>query len=294
MTEAESRLDVIHTGKGGLRSLMPKLRRGGLTLIAICLSLGVLVPFGWVIFTAVKTRYELPRNPLGFPVEWRWENFIDAWNVGHFDRYFMNSVYVVIPTVIAVLVLSTLAAYAFSNMQFKGKNIIFIVFLVGLAIPLDILVIPLFYDLLSLNLLNTHWAVILPTAAKILPFGILLVRSFMDELPQEILDAGRIDGCSRFQLLRHVVVPLSTPCLTSLLVFTFMWTWNLFILPVVVIQEDDVRTLPIGLNYFQGRYSTDIPLLMAGATISSLPIILIYMFFQRQFIKGIVAGALKS
>jgi raffinose/stachyose/melibiose transport system permease protein len=276
------------------RRITSRLRQVGFTISAALLSLGVLFPFAWMLFTAVKSRRELPRNPLGLPAEWHWENFLEAWKVGHFDRYFMNSVYVAVPTVVAILVLSTLCAYALSMMSFRGKNAIFVTILIGLAIPLDILVIPLFYDLLALDLLNTHWAVILPTAAKILPFGVLLVRSFMDELPEEIMDAGKIDGCSSFQLLRHIVVPLSLPCLTSLLVFAFMWTWNLFILPVVVIQEDSMRTLPQGLNYFQGRYSTNIPLLMAGAAISSVPVVLIYMFFQRQFIRGIMAGALKS
>jgi raffinose/stachyose/melibiose transport system permease protein len=179
-------------------------------------------------------------------------------------------------------------------MKFRGRDIAFGIILAGLAIPLDILIIPLFYQLLDMELLNTHWAVILPTAAKIIPFGVLLLRSFMEELPSEILDAGKIDGCSTLQLLRHVVVPLSGPCLTSLLVFTFMWTWNMFFLPVVMIQEDSMRTLPIGLNYFQGKHTQHIPLLMAGATISSVPIVVIYMIFQRQFIKGIVAGAVKS
>lgn len=280
--------------KAVFRHLFGMGKKIGLTLLAAILSLAIVFPFAWVIFTAVKSRYELPRNPLGVPIEWHWENFIQAWKVGHFDRYFMNSIYVAIPTVIAILVLSTLAAYAISMMRFKGKNVIFVIFLIGLAIPLDILIIPLFYDLLALKLLNTHWAVILPTAAKIIPFGVLLIRSFIEELPEEILDAGKIDGCNSLQLLRFIVVPLSMPCMLSLLVFSFMWTWNLFILPVVMIQEDDMRTLPIGLNYFQGRYSTDIPLLMAGATISSLPIILIYMLFQRQFIRGIMAGALKA
>lgn len=281
-------------GKLALRDIS---RRGkGLvqTLIAGILSLAIVFPFAWVIFTAVKSRWELPRNPLGVPIQWQWGNFAQAWKVGHFDRYFMNSIYVAVPTIIGILVLSTLAAYAFSMMRFKGKNILFLLILIGLAIPLDILIIPLFYDLKDLKLLNTHWAVILPMTAKIIPFGVLLLRSFIDELPEEIMDAGRIDGCGSFQLLRHIVVPLSMPCLLSLLVFSFMWTWNVFILPVVMIQEDDMRTLPIGLNYFQGRYSTDIPLLMAGATISFLPIVLIYMVFQRQFIRGIMAGALKA
>ncbi len=217
-----------------------------------------------------------------------------AWHVGHFDRYFMNIVYVVVPTVIFALILSTVADFAYTRFHFWGKDILFAVILVGLAIPLDILVIPLFYDMLKLKLINTYWAVILPPAAKTMPIGILLLHSFIEELPSEIVDASRVDGCSNLQILWHIIVPLSKPCLTSLLVFTFMWTWNLFILPIVVILEDTMRTLPVGLNYYQGRYSTDTPLLMAGATITSLPIVLIYLFFQRQFIRGIVAGAIKS
>ncbi len=263
-------------------------------MVGTLLSLGIFIPFSFVVFTSLKSRNELPWNPLGFPWSIEWGNYVEAWQRGHFDRYFMNSVYVAVPTVILVIVLSTLAAYAFSTMKFRGKDILFGIILVGLAIPLDILIIPLFYQLLDMKLLNTHWAIILPTAAKIIPFGVLLVRSFMEELPSEILDAGKIDGCSTWQLLRHVVVPLSGPCLTSLLVFTFMWTWNMFFLPVVMIQEDSLRTLPIGLNYFQGKHTQHIPLLMAGATISSVPIVVIYMIFQRQFIKGIVAGAVKS
>lgn len=247
----------------------------------------------WVLFTAIKTRREIALNPLGIPQEWHFENFLIAWKVGHFDRYFMNSIYVVIPTVLLVLILSLLIANAFSLMRFRGKRALFAIFLLGLAIPLDILIIPLFYDLLRFGLLNTPWALILPISAKIIPFGILLLRGFIDELPPEILDAGLIDGCSRFQLLRNIVVPLSWPAIASLMVFTFMWTWNTFFLAVVVIQEDAKRTLPVGLNYFQGRYETDIPLLMAGAIVSCLPITIIYLFFQRQFIRGITAGAIK-
>lgn len=280
------------TRPGG-REYFTRARRIGVTSITAGLSLFVLIPFAWVIFTSVKTRWEIARDPLGVPETWHLENYLNAWQVGRFDRYFMNSVYVAIPTVLSVLILSLLIAYAFSLMRFKGKRALYAIFLLGLAIPLDILIIPLFYNLLRFGLLNTPWALILPISAKIIPFGVLLLRGFIDELPQEILDAGLIDGCSRFQLLRNVVVPLSWPAIASLLVFTFMWTWNTFFLPVVVIQEDAKRTLPVGLNYFQSRYETDIPLLMAGAIISCLPIIIIYILFQRQFIRGITAGAIK-
>jgi raffinose/stachyose/melibiose transport system permease protein len=275
------------------QALTKRVGRGVATLSALFFSLFVLIPFAWVIFTAVKSRREVPRNPLGIPAEWHWGNFGEAWRVGHFDRYFLNSIYVVIPTVLIILVFSTLAAFAFSQLRFKGKNLLFAILLIGLAVPLDILIIPLFYDLLNMGLVNTHWALILPQSAAILPFGILLLRSFMEDVPGEILDSAKIDGCSTFGLLFHIVVPLSRPALASLLVFSFMWTWNQFLLPVVLIQDDRMRTLPVGLNYFQGRYSTNIPLLMAGATISFIPIVLVYVVFQRQFIKGITAGALK-
>lgn len=280
-------------GNNGRQALSKAAQPTLVTLWACCFSLFVLVPFAWVIFTAVKSRWEVPRNPLGIPAEWHWENFSEAWRVGHFDRYFLNSVYVVIPTVIIILAFATTAAFAFSQLRFKGKNILFAILLIGLTVPLDILIIPLFYSLLDMGLVNTHWALILPQAAAILPFGILLLRSFMEDIPGEILDSARIDGCTTLGLLYHIIVPLSKPALASLLVFSFMWTWNQFLLPVVLIQDDLMRTLPVGLNYFQGRYSTNMPLLMAGASISLLPIVIIYIIFQRQFIKGITAGALK-
>jgi raffinose/stachyose/melibiose transport system permease protein len=241
----------------------------------------------------VKSQKELAHNPLGLPAAWQWGNFAEAWMRGHFSTYFFNSIVVAIPTVALVLICSTLAAYAFSLMKFRGKNLLFTIFLVGLTIPLSILIIPLFYDLLALGLLNTYWAMIFPQVAKTLPFGILLLRSFMEDFPAEILDAAKIDGCSTWGLLSRVVVPISAPALTSLLVFTFMWTWNQFVLPVVLIQVDEMRTLPVGLNYFQGRFVTDTPIMMAGAIITVFPIVLLYMFFQRQFIKGITAGAFK-
>lgn len=261
--------------------------------VAWIVGLVGLVPFAWMIMGALKSRADVGDNPLGLPAVWHWENIAEAWRVGHFDRYFMNSVYIAVPTVVGVLVLSTLASYAFATMRFPGRNLLFVLFLLGFTIPFDILVIPLFYDLLTLKLLDTYWAVILPTVAITLPFGILLLRSFMEDLPREIFDAARIDGCSSFSLLHAIVVPLCRPALTSLLIFTFMWTWNEFMLPLVVLRNDAMRTIPAGLNYYQGRYVTNVPLLLAGAVISFLPVVLVYFIFQREFIRGIAAGAFK-
>lgn len=263
------------------------------TVLAGLIGLFVALPILWVVFTALKTQQDVSLDPLGLPKEWHWENIAAAWQVGHFGQYFRNSLLVVIPSVAAILFLSLLGAYAFAVLGFRGKGVLFTLFLAGLTIPESVLIIPLFYETLSLGILNTLWAIIFPQIALSLPFGILLLYSFIRDLPRELLDAGRIDGCSDGSLLIHIVAPLCRPALLSLLVFNFMWAWNDFLMPMILIQNDSSRTLPVGLNFFQGRYVTNLPLLMAGATIAFLPVIVVYALFQREFIKGITTGALK-
>ncbi len=263
------------------------------TLLACLLTIFVVVPFSWAFLSALKSNQDLAFNPLGLPEVWHWENLIEAWTRGHFGAYFWNSVAVSVPTVLLVLVLATPAAYGFSQFRFRGQQVLISIFLIGLTIPLSILVIPLFYDLQTLKLFNTYWALILPQVAKTLPFGIVLLKSFIDVFPEEIIDAARIDGCSRLGILVRIIVPLSTPALSSLLVLSFMWSWNEFILPQVLIRDDTMRTLPQGLSFFQGTYVQDVPLMMSGATISFIPVVIIYLLFQRQFIQGIMAGAIK-
>ncbi len=281
------RIPFVRTRKVSGRSLF-------YTLISLALSLIVIVPLMWIFFGAVKDRGRIIRNPLGLPDIWHWENFVDAWVGGNFSTYFGNSILVVVPVVVGILFLALMAAYAFALMSFRGRDILFIIFLAGMTIPLSVLIIPLFYEMIALKLNNTIWALILPQIAIALPFSILLIYSFIRDLPREILDSGRIDGCTSFDLLRYIVAPLSAPAMLTLLVFNFMWTWNQFLLPTVLIQIDSKRTLPVGLNFFQGQFSNDIPLLMAGATITFMPIVIIYLIFQRHFIQGIAAGAIKS
>jgi raffinose/stachyose/melibiose transport system permease protein len=252
----------------------------------------ILTPIYLVVVTGLKDIEQIVANPLGPPETWVWANIGEAWEAGSFGRYFRNSVLVTIPVVAATLTFSLLAAYGFATMSFPFKETIFVVLLVGLTIPLGVLSIPLYYEMLALGLLDTHLALILPLVGISMPFGTLLLRSFVQDLPREILDAGRIDGCSEWRLLYHVVAPLSRPALLSLLVFIFTWTWNEFLLTVVLLQTENARTLPLGLNFFRGRYSTNYPLLMAGATITFIPVMIVYVFFQRHFTKGIAAGAL--
>lgn len=264
------------------------------TATAGLLSLIVLFPLFWVIATSLKDRGQIIRDPLGLPEIYYWSNYADAWREGHFGTYFINSILVVVPTALGVVVLALLAAYAFAMFRFRGKNLLFTFFLIGLTVPLGILVIPIFYQMVSLKLVNNLWALILPQAAVGLPFAILLLRGFIRELPAEILDAGRIDGCSSWGLLRFIVAPLSRPALLSVMIFNIVWVWNQFLLPVVLIHKASARTLPQGLSVFLGRYGADFGLLMAGATISFIPVVIVYVIFQRQFVKGIAAGALSG
>lgn len=274
----------------------PERKRGRAVLTTAALavaSLGVLFPMYLVLVTALKDDQQIHSSPLGLPTHWLWSNFRRAWEDGHFGTYLVNSILVVVPVVLMVLVVSLLAAYAFALRRFRGSTLLFGLLMVGLTIPLDLLIIPLYYEMVDFHMLDTLWALILPQVAIGLPFGVLLLRAFIADLPRDLLDAGRMDGCSELRLLTHVVLPLCKPALMSLLVFIFMWTWNQFLLPLVLVQTDGARTIPVGLSFFQGRYVTQLPLMMAGVTIAALPVVVVYVFFQRHIIKGITAGALK-
>jgi raffinose/stachyose/melibiose transport system permease protein len=275
------------------RTALRAFGRTGVTLLGVAISVLLAAPIFWVIVTSLKDATGIAADPLGLPTNLVVANYERAWHAGHFDRYFMNSLLVVVPSVTGVLGLSLLSGFAFALWSFPGKRLLFGLFLLGLTLPLGVLVIPLFYQMKALGLLDSLWALILPQVSILLPFGTLMMRAFIQDLASEIFDAARIDGCTSVQLLRLVVVPLVRPALLSLMVLSFMWTWNQFLLPVVLTQSEGSRTLPLGLNLFKGRYGTDLPLLMAGATITFLPVVLVYLALQRHFIKGISAGALK-
>ena len=263
------------------------------TLIGTALLFFLLLPVYWVVSTAVRDRMDVISDPLGAPTSPTLDNFVRAWIDGNFSTYFVNSVLVTAPTVVAVVILSMLAGFALAMYRFPGRTLVFGLFIIGLTIPIGVLVIPLFYQMKAMALLDTPMALILPQIALGLPLGVLLMRGYIQELPRELFDAARVDGCTDWQLLIRVVAPLSSPVTLSLIVLTFMWTWNQFILAVVLTQTEGSRTLPIGLSLFKGRFGVDLPVLMAGACITFLPIVLVYLVFQRHFIRGISAGAFK-
>jgi ABC-type glycerol-3-phosphate transport system permease component len=221
-------------------------------------------------------------------------NLAQAWLVGQFGGLFVNSVILTVPTVLGVAAASALAGYSLAKIPFKGGSIIFYLFLAGLMIPFQAIMIPLYYQMRDFGLLGTYLAGIMPMIALGLPFGIFLMRAFILNLPDELIDAAKVDGASDFKVFLNIVLPISRAALATVIIVQFISSWNAFLLPLIYLQDQELRPLPLGLFNFQTRYTTDYTLVTAGILITVVPMILIYVIFQRQFIRGLTAGALKG
>ncbi|WP_026411849.1 carbohydrate ABC transporter permease [Actinomadura oligospora] len=221
--------------------------------------------------------------------------FSTAWRDGHFATYLRNSVIVTSVTVVVSGVLSIMAGFALGTMRFRGASVLFLLFLAGLTIPTETIVVPLYFDLRSAGLDNSYAGLILPQVAMSVAFGTFWMRAFFRSVPPSLLEAARIDGASSWTTLWRVLVPVGKPAILTMVLLTSMWTWNEFLLPLVIVNSDEgLRTAPLGLSFFQGAHKTDYPLLMAGALIIAAPVIAVYVFLQRQFIAGMLSGAIKE
>jgi raffinose/stachyose/melibiose transport system permease protein len=262
-------------------------------VVLIGFALLAFYPIFITYMTALRPSAESMRDPFGLPSSLYLENITTAWTRGRFGTYLLNSVIITLPSVVGVLVLSCLAGYGISRFRFPGRKLMFYIILLGLTVPFQSVMIPLYYQLLAMGLLGSYFAVILPSIAFGLPFGIFLMQAFFEDLPNELSDAARVDGCSEFRIFYSVMLPLARPAVATLIVFQFMRTWNEFLMPLLFLQNDSMRPLPLGLMFFQGAYTRDISLIAAGVAISSLPVIIVYILFHRQFVKGLTAGAVK-
>jgi raffinose/stachyose/melibiose transport system permease protein len=221
-------------------------------------------------------------------------NFVDAWNDGNFGPYLRSSVIVTVVVVTVASVLSILAGYAFGLMRFRGSQVLFYVVLLGLMIPTEAIVVPLYYDYRDAGLTDTYWALIFPQIGTSVAFGTFWMRAFFRTVPRSLVEAARIDGASSWFTLWRVVLPLARPAVLTMTVLLSMWTWNEFLLALVMVTDEGLRTAPLGLSFFQGRNQTDLTLLAAGAVIVATPVVLLYVFLQRHFIRGMLSGAVKG
>lgn len=263
-------------------------------LLLIAFSLFVLLPIFGLFLSAFKTDTQIIQGPFSLPQSWNLENFRQAWFTGRFNIFFKNSVVVSLAVVIASVFLSVLMGYAFGLLPMPGKKWLFPLVLLGYMVPFEAVIIPLYHFLDLLGLRDSYWALILPQIGLSVSFGTLWMTSFFENAPRDLVDAAAMDGCNRWQTLWRVLWPLAKPSITTLIVLIFMWTWNEFLLALVLIQDETLRTLPVGLAFFQGKYTANIPLLAAGALIVGLPTVVVYVLFQRFFIRGMLGGAVKG
>jgi raffinose/stachyose/melibiose transport system permease protein len=221
--------------------------------------------------------------------------FGEAWRQGHFSTYMRNSLMVAVVVVVVATVLSIMSGYALGTMEFRGGNALFYLFLAGLMVPSETVVVPLYFDLRTVHLDNSLPGLMLPQIAQSVAFGTFWMRAYFRSVPRSLLEAARMDGASSWSVLWRILVPVGRPAILTMVVLTAMWTWNEFLLALVIINSDEgLRTAPLGLSFFQGQHQTDYPLLMAGALIVAAPVVIVYVFLQRHFIAGMLSGAIKE
>lgn len=261
----------------------------------IVLSLVWLLPFITLLLSSVRGQGDLlSRGIFAWPSEFRWTNFVKAWETGGFSIYFTNSLTLILIKVPLGIFLAALAAYPLAKMRFRGDLTLFIFFLLGLAVPVQVTLQPLLVMMKQIGIANSLFALLPPYVAFGLPFQIFVLRGFFRLIPTELLEAARIDGASEFRVFMTIMLPLSLPALAALAIIDVLATWNEFLIALVLISAHDSKTVPIGLLQFQGEYSSQYTLLMAGIVISIVPVLAIFLFLQRYFITGLTAGAVKG
>jgi len=248
------------------------------------LAAACLLPFVWMLLTALKPETEV-FNLAWLPSRPAWENFPRAFTFFPFARFLTNSIVVAVGGTLLHLLTSVLAAYAFARLRFRGRDVLFVLYLGTLMIPQQVTVVPLFLMMRDVGWVDTFWALIVPSAFHAL--GVFLLRQFFVTIPRELEESALIDGAGRLRILWRIILPLSKPALATLAVFTFIREWNAFLWPLIVTTSPEMRTLPVGLTLFNGQYGTEWHLLMAAATVTLLPTLLIFGVDQRYFVEGV-------
>lgn len=259
----------------------------------IAVSATCVFPLVWMFASSLKTQRTIFKSMSVWPQSFHWENYAIAWTRGGFGVYFLNSVFYTVTVVLGLLLVSSLAAYAFSRLAFRGKNALYATFLVAMMIPIPGSFIALYVLLVKLGLVNTRLGYILPQISIGLSLAVYLLKTFFDEIPKEIEDSAAVDGCSAIGFWWHVALPLARPALAVIAIFNALAVWNEYILAMIILQDTSKMPLQRGLMIFQGAHFTEYPLLMAGITLSVIPIVAAYLVMQRYIIEGIVPHKLK-
>jgi multiple sugar transport system permease protein/raffinose/stachyose/melibiose transport system permease protein len=263
-------------------------------LFLLSVAVSCIFPLLWMVSSSLKTQETVFKDMSLIPREFHFQNYILAWQQGGFGRYFLNSIIYTVSVVVGIIIVASLAAYAFSRLRFPGRNILFLMFMAAMMIPLPGSFVALYVLLNKLHLRNTALGYILCMISVGLSTSIFLLKTFFDKLPRELEDAARMDGASKFGIWWHVAMPLARPVLAVVVVFNALNVWNEYVLAMILFDSKNLMPLQRALMVFQGEFLTNYPLLMAGLTITALPIILVYLLMQKYIVKGVTAGAISG
>lgn len=257
------------------------------TIIVAVLAVTWLVPFAWATITALKSETEAAATPITLVPKsgFTFDAFAKVLQQGNIPQWTVNSLFTAAAITIITLAISTLAAYALSRIDFKGRKVMMTIIVASLIVPPPVLIIPLFYQMVSFHMIDTYWGIILPQV--IAPAMVFVLKKFFDQIPRELEDAALVDGAGRIRIFWQVVLPLSRPILAAVAIFVFIGAWNNFLWPFIVTNESSMLTLPVGLQTIKSAYGIQYAQNMASALLAALPLIVVFLFFQRQIIKGI-------
>ena len=265
-------------------------------LVYLILSFGGVVmifPFVWMLLTSFKDYYEIIDITASFfPKVPTLANYKKVFDTAMFGRWFLNSVFVASLETTSVCFLSALTGYTLAKFHFRGRNVIFIMILSTLMIPTEMLVIPWYLMASKIGLIDTYWGIWFPSIVT--GFGVFLMRQFMQGIPDDLIDAARIDGLSEFGIFFRIALPLVKSAVAALGIFTFIGNWGAFLWPLIIVESTEMRTLPLGLAFFSGESGVQWDMIMTGASIATIPVLIIFILFQKHIIKGVALAGLKG
>ena len=261
--------------------------------LIVVLMILTLLPFLSMLSAALAPQGSYP-NGLQWPADPQWGNFVRAFEVARMDQLLLSSVLIVIGVVPVSVLLATMAGYGLAKLTTDRFRWLYLVFVFGLTLPFEAVITPLYYEVRAMGLLNTRFAIILPLIGLYMPFGVYWMRAHFLTVPNDLSEAAQLDGATRWKEFWMVQVPLARPAIMSLTILLFLWTWNQFLLPVVLVRDPMQRTMAGALGAFQGQWGTDVPLLCAGALLILAPTIILFLMFQRQFVAALMQGAVKG
>lgn len=271
-----------------------KISRGIGNIAMVLISLMMIYPLIWMFYSAFKEKSDFNVNVLGLPKKIVFDNFVKAIEVSHMDEYFMNSVIFSVATVALVIVFGFIAGYILARYQFKGKGILKAIFLVGMLIPIYSLLIPVYIEFDALGIYGSRLSIIIAYTGINLSLTIFLIESFVSSIPVEMEEYAYLSGCSPVRAMFQIIMPLCGPVISTSIILTFLAAWNEFAFALVLINDPSMKTIPLGMSFFVGEYSTNYPGMMAASVIATLPVLILYFICSKRIIEGMTAGAVKG